>query len=82
VASLTVAAEAALCDARRLRSEAKGLRLAARRNVAYSRERLDTAQLEADRAQARRAIPCASPWSGLVWCLEDAQLGRVLVPVD
>jgi hypothetical protein len=82
VAPLTTAAQAARLDAARLRAETKGLKLAVRRNRARSRARLGEAQAAASEAQARRAIPFASPWSGLEWCREDEQLGRVLVPLD
>jgi hypothetical protein len=82
VAPLTSAARAARNDASRLRSEAVGLRLAVRANVARSHERLERAQAQTERARARRAIPCASPWSGLEWFRDDDHLGRVLVPID
>ena len=82
MAPLTTAARTARIDARRLRCEARGLKLTARGNLARSRERLHRAQAQADRARARRAIPYASPWSGLEWCRADEQLGRVLVPLD
>jgi hypothetical protein len=76
------AARAARADAGRLRSEALELKLALRGNLASSRDRLARAQLETDRARARRAIPHASPWSGLHWLLEDESLERTLLPVD
>lgn len=82
MAPLTASAEAARVDATRLRSEAEGLKLVVRGNRARSRERLGKAQAEVDRARARCAIRFASPWSGLEWCREDEQLGRVLVPID
>jgi hypothetical protein len=81
VAPLTTA-RAARIDAKRLRSESYGLKLAIRGNLARSRERLGRAQVEAERARATAAAPLASPWSGLQWCREDEQLNRVLVPVD
>jgi hypothetical protein len=82
VAPLSTAAQAARIDAKRLRSESTGLKLAVRSNLARSRERLSRAQVEAERARVRRAIPVLSPWSGLEWCREDEQLNRVLVPLD
>jgi hypothetical protein len=82
VAPLTAAARAARIDAKRLRSESNGLKLAVRGNLARSREGLGRAQVEAEKARVRRAIPFASPWSGLEWCCEDEQLNSVLVPVD
>jgi hypothetical protein len=82
MAALTMAAHAARVDAKRLRNEACGLKLSVRGNLACSRERLGKAQVEADRARARCAIPLGSPWSGLEWIREDEQLGRVLVPID
>ena len=82
MAAVTVAARAARDDASRLRSESLGLKLAVRGNLAGSRDRLEKAQLETDRARARRAIPHASPWSGLHWLLEDESLERILLPVD
>jgi hypothetical protein len=82
VAPLTTTAHAARIDAKRLRRESQGLKLAVRGNLARSRERLDRAQIEADRARATRTVPFASPWSGLEWGREDEQLVRVLVPLD
>ena len=82
MAPLSSAAHEARTDATRLRNEAQELKLAMRGNLARTRERLDRAQVQAETARARRAIPCASPWSGLEWCREDEQLGRVLVPLD
>ena len=82
MAPLSSAAHEARTDATRLRNEAQELKLAMRGNLARTRERLDRAQVQAETARARRAIPSASPWSGLEWCREDEQLGRVLVPLD
>ncbi len=82
MAEVSAAARAARDDASRLRSESLELKLAVRSNVARSRERLGKGQLETDRARARRAIPHASPWSGLHWLLEDESLERILLPVD
>jgi hypothetical protein len=75
-------ARAARDDATRLRSESLELKLAVRSNLARSRDRLGKAQLEAERARARRAIPCASPWSGLHWLLDHESLERILLPID
>jgi hypothetical protein len=82
MAEVTVAARAARGDAARLRNETQELKLSVRGNLARSRKRLGKAQLETDRARARRAVPCASPWSGLQWLLEDDSLERILFPVD
>lgn len=82
MAALTSAARAARSDAMRLRSNAQALKLAVRGNLARSRERLDRAHVETDRARAAREIPLASPWSALEWACDDEQLGRVLVPLD
>lgn len=79
---MNAAARAARDDASRLRSESLELKLAVRSNLARSRNRLGKAQLETERGRARRAIPHASPWSGLHWLLEDESLERVLLPVD
>ena len=79
---MNAAARAARDDASRLRSESLELKLAVRSNLARSRNRLGKAQLETERARARRAIPHASPWSGLHWLLEDESLERILLPVD
>jgi hypothetical protein len=82
VAQVNAAAREARGDAARLRDEANELKLAVRSNLVRSRQRLGKAQLETDRARARRAVPCASPWSGLPWLLEDESLERILLPVD
>jgi hypothetical protein len=82
VAAVSAAAREARGDAARLRAEAQVLKLAMRGNLLCSRQRLLKAQLETDRARARRAIPCASPWSGLSWLLEDESLERILLPID
>jgi hypothetical protein len=82
VAPLSDAAQAARAEATRLRAETKGLKLVVRGNLARSRERLGAAQVAADEARTRSAIPFLSPWSGLEWCREDEQLNRVLVPLD
>ena len=82
MAPLTEAALEARIESTRLRSEAHVLKQAVRGSLACSRERRDRAQVQADRARARRVVPFASPWSGLSWCREDEQLGRVLVPLD
>lgn len=79
---MNAAARAARDDASRLRSESLELKLAVRSNLARSRNRLGKAQLETERARARRAIPHASLWSGLHWLLEDESLERILLPVD
>jgi hypothetical protein len=75
-------ARAARGDAARLRTEALELKLALRGNLARSRTRLAEAHAAAETARARRAIPCASPWSGLHWLLEDESLETILLPVD
>jgi hypothetical protein len=82
MAEVTTAAQAARNDAARLRSETQKLKLAVRGNLVRSRRRLGKAQLETDRARTRRAVPSASPWSGLHWSLEDDSLERILFPVD
>ena len=82
MAEVTAAARAARGDAARLRTETMELKLAVRGNLVRSRERLGEAEQQRDRARARRAIPCASPWSGLHWLLEDESLERILFPVD
>lgn len=82
MAQVNDSARAARADATRLRHESQELRFAVRGNLARSRQRLGKAQLEADRARARRAVPHASPWSGLHWLLEDESLETILLPVD
>ena len=82
MAEITAAAREARCDAARLRIETEELRLAVRGNLARSRQRLWKAQLETDRARARCAARCASPWSELHWLIADESLERVLFPVD
>lgn len=73
-------ARAARDDATRLRSESLELKLAVRGNLARSRDALGEAQLETE--SGRRAIPCASPWSGLHWLVDDESLERILLPID
>jgi hypothetical protein len=81
VASLNAAAEAARVDATRLRNEARELKLLARGNLARSRERLDRAQVQTDRARATRAEPMPSPWSELRWTQPYETLEQTLVPL-
>jgi hypothetical protein len=81
VASLSSEARAVRTDAARLRIEALGLRLAVRGNLARSREGLGRAQMEADRARARRVEPLPSPWSELRWTTTYETLERTLVPL-
>ena len=82
MAEVTAAALEARCDAALLRIETEELKLSVRGNLARSRQRLCKAQLETDRARARRAARCASPWSELHWLIEDESLERTLLPVD
>jgi len=76
------AARKARRESERLRSEGAELRLAVRAQSRTARER--TAETEATVATltARRAVPFASPWSGLQWLFEDEALERILLPVD
>jgi hypothetical protein len=82
VAQVNAWARATRADATRLRNESQGLKFVLRGNLARSRQRLGEAQLAADTVRARRAIPHASPWSGLHWLLEDESLETILLPVD
>jgi hypothetical protein len=81
VASLRVTAQAARVDATRLRTEAQELKLAVRGNLARSRERLDRAQVQTNRARATRAEPMPSPWSELRWTQPYETLEQTLVPL-
>jgi hypothetical protein len=82
MAEVNVAARAARGNATRLQNDAEELKLVVLGNLACSRQRLGVAQMEAHRAHARRAVPRASPWSGLHWLLEDDSLDRILLPLD
>ena len=79
MAALNGAAQAARLEAASLRSHANELKLAVRANVACSRERLASAQMEADQAQACRTQALPSAWSGLQWAYADETLERTLV---
>ena len=81
MAPLTYEARVARVEATRIRREARELRLAVRGNLARSRQRLGRAQVEADRAQARRAEPLPSPWSELRWTQPFETLEQILVPL-
>ena len=81
VVALNDSAEAPRVDARRLRAQARGLRLTARDNVARSHRRLGMAHAEADKARARRLEPLPSPWSGLRWMQSYDALEQTLVPL-
>jgi len=76
------AARSARRESARLRSEGAELKLTMRARSRTARER--TAKTEATAATlcARRAVPFASPWSGLQWLFEDEALERILLPVD
>ena len=75
-------ARSARKESRRLRSDMGELRLTMRSNRRIAERRLATAATVMAVTRARRAIPCASPWSGLHWLLEDDALERILLPVD
>lgn len=75
-------ARAARDDAQQLRADSLGLRLSARRGVRRSHAAITAAGLSTTAAQARRAQPVVSPWSGLHWARELESVERVLVPVD
>lgn len=79
MAPLNGAAQAARVDARRLRDEAKSLKLSVRGNLARSREQLESAQAEASRARAKRFEPQPSPWSELRWTQSYDTLELTLV---
>jgi hypothetical protein len=79
VATLSGTAQAARLDARRLRIESEELKARVRGNVARSRERLEKAQVEAERARARCVEPLPSPWSELCWTQTYDSLEQTLV---
>ena len=82
MASLNADAQAARVKARRVRNRSQALRLVVRGNLARSHERLEKAQVESDRARARRDEPLPSPWSELHWSEAHATFDQTLVPVD
>jgi hypothetical protein len=79
---LVGAARAARDDAQQLRTDALGLRFAARRGVRSSHAAITAAAVTATSARARRTSPIVSPWSGLAWLADVESIERVLVPVD
>ena len=81
MAPLPSGARAARADAMRLRNEAQTLKLAVRDSLAGSRERLERAQVAADRARAKRDEPQPSPWSELRWIQTYEALELTLVPL-
>jgi hypothetical protein len=81
LAALNTSAQRARLDAQHLRAQAQVLKLRVRRNVARSRERLGQAQVETDRARAKRVEPLPSPWSELRWAQSYDTLDRTLVPL-
>jgi hypothetical protein len=81
VAALTSEAAAARVDATRLRRKTRELKRSVRVNLARSRERLDKAQVEANRAQACCGEPLPSPWSELRWNRSLETLEKTLVPL-
>jgi hypothetical protein len=44
--------------------------------------RTATAEAAVATLKERRAIPFASPWSGLHWLLDDESLERILLSLD
>ena len=81
MASLKAKAHAARIEARRLRHQADSLKLNTRGNLASSREQLERALAETDRARARRDEPQPSPWSELCWVQTYEALEQTLVPL-
>jgi hypothetical protein len=76
------AARSARADAQRLRADTDGLKLTLRASSRASKARIERAKAAAEIARVRRAVPCASPWSGLRWLRDDEALHTALVPVD
>lgn len=76
------AARDARRQSRRLRSEGAGLKLLMRSRARTTEERSAKAEAAVAILYARRAVPFASPWSGLEWFHEDESLERTLLPVD
>jgi hypothetical protein len=81
-ALIVEAAKSAREEAQRLRADSNELKLAVRSNARLAETRLTRAWATAAVARAGRAVPMASPWSGLVWLPVDEELNRVLVPVE
>jgi len=83
VAAVVVeSARAAREDAERLRAVMLELRRSLRANGHVARERHERAAAVMLSTQTRLARSAPSPWSGLVWRLDYAELERALVPVD
>jgi hypothetical protein len=75
-------ARAAREQSQRLRSDSAGLKLVMRSRTRAAETQAAEAGEAVAALQARRAIPLASPWSGLDWLLEDDSLEHILLPVD
>ena len=76
------AARSARQEARRLRSDSAGLKLVMGSRTRTVETRTATAEAAVATLKERRAIPFASPWSGLHWLLDDESLERILLPLD
>jgi len=74
------AARAARAEARRLRVDSQGLRVAVHQNLRVATAGKERA--EAATARLSGLVPVASPWSRLEWLREVDDLSRVLVLVD
>ena len=74
------AARKARGDARRLRVDSQGLRVAVHQNLRVATAGKERA--EAATARLSGVVPVASPWSRLEWLREVDDLSRVLVVVD
>jgi hypothetical protein len=69
-------------EAVRLRMEAVALRLATRQLVRAARGHMAATHAAGFRLRGALDAPQPSPWSELHWRYRDAELERVLVPVD
>jgi hypothetical protein len=80
MAALSIeAARGARAEARRLRVDSQGLKVAAKRNLRLASTGKKRADAEA--ARAGRTVAVTSPWSRLEWLREDDELSHVLVLV-
>ena len=82
MASLSAEARAARFESQRMRDDMRTLRFVMRGNLERSREGVNQAKAETERARARRARPLPSPWSELAWLETYETLDCTLVPLD
>jgi hypothetical protein len=79
---MTATAAAVRAESVRLRATAGELSFTARRQKRRLHEALAVSVSACARAREHRIVGLPSPWSDLRWIPPDAELERVLVPLD